>query len=776
MPCPCRPLSFVEQTITDSEVTRFWAIFWIDASSVENAERSLSQIGQLGGLGESHDAGMYWLTGLEMPWLLVIDNADDPSVDYSRFFPAGERGHILVTSRNSDCKIHATIGYYEFSDMDVEDAVTLLLKAAQHDGINNKEVRDIARPIAKTLGYLALALIQAGASIRQGICSLEEYLDVFASYKSHIMRDQFSQGSDSYQYTIYTTWEVSVQRIERLGSETATDAIQILQTLAFLHFEQVPASIFERAWNVSRRSKDVVVAKTLTARILELFLCFAIFAHISTIFSTVRSWRTRPYLPNILLQSGPSWNVYRFRQALAMLARFSLISKNVESESYSMHPMVHFWARERLSKDDQSTWSEIAVTTLADSITPELESSSQPYRRSLVPHIDACLQSDQLKLLPKHAEDATSVSKNIKFAAIYSECGKWAKARVLQETVISVQRKTRGEQHPDTLQAMSALAWSYWNLSQIGKAMELQREVVDLSSKAMGTKDPRTLKAMDNLASTYWLCGKRTEARSLDEKAVEGLRRILGAAHPDTLTAMQNLGRTYMHLGLLTEARDLQVEVLGARRKMLGPSQPETLMAMANLGMTYHALGRLDDAEQLLEAVVATRKRVLGQEHAYTLWAINDLAKIYVDQGHPREAENLLQDIWEIVIRTLGRTHIGTSMTMMNLARAYNGQGKWEQGRSTLEDLIAMQLQTLGSKHPDTLGAKQELARTYKYLKRLDEAEKLFLEVIESMTKVMGPKHSWTKRAIGQLSAIYIGQGRLDEAETLDSKLRSQDA
>lgn len=110
----------------------FWGIFWIDASSIENAERALSQIGQLGGLGATHDAGMSWLTGLDTPWLLVIDNADDPKINYSRFFPPGERGNILVTSRNSDCKIHATIGYLEFGNVGGEDAITLLLRSRWH--------------------------------------------------------------------------------------------------------------------------------------------------------------------------------------------------------------------------------------------------------------------------------------------------------------------------------------------------------------------------------------------------------------------------------------------------------------------------------------------------------------------------------------------------------------------------------------------------------------------------------------------------------------------
>ena len=749
----------------------FWAIFWVDASSVANAERTLSQIGRLGGLGETCDAGMYWLTGLEMPWLLVIDNADDPSIDYSRFFPAGERGHILVTSRNSDCRVHATVGSYEFRDMEEDDAITLLLKAALHSGIDDEDVRTVARPIVKTLGYLALAIIQAGAAIREGICSLEEYLDIFATHKKQLMKDQIPQGAD-YHYTIYSTWEVSVQKIESSGSERAVDSIQILQILAFLHFEQVPANMLERAWNISQREGEVSAPKTIFARILDILLRFRIFTRLRTLLFPGSISNSDLRLPSILLQKGLKWDLYRYRRAVAMLTKFSLISINNESGSYSMHPMVHFWARERLSEHDQRTWSEIAFATLANSITPELEPSSQAFRRSLVPHIDACLQHKSAQGTFEAKYERAYIHKTIKFAAIYSECGQWIKATELQEGVLAFQKRSLGKEHPETLRAMSALAWSYWNLSQINKAVSLQRQVVETSVKVLGAQDPRTLKAMDNLAGTYWLCGERYEARRLGERAVEGLARILGPVHPDTLTAMENLGRTYMHLGLLDDAKSLQLRVLEARKKMLGPSHPDTLMAMANLGMTYHALRNLDDAEMLLQSVVSARKRVLGQEHAYTLWAINDLSKVYVDQGHPEEAEELLNSIWEVVLRTLGKRHIGASMTMMNLARAYNRQGKWTKGQSILDELIEMQTQTLGPKHPDTLAARSELARTYKNLGRLEEAEKEFLVVIEDMERVMGKEHAWTRSALGQLSAIYIGQGRLDEAEELDVRLR----
>ena len=735
----------------------------------------MSQIGQLGGLGATHDAGMYWLTGLDTPWLLVIDNADDPMIDYSRFFPPGERGHILVTSRNSDCKIHATIGYYEFGNMEEEDAITLLLKAADQRGVDDQQVREVARPIVKRLGYLALALIQAGASVRHGICTLEDYLDVFASYRTQIMKDDFVQGLDNYKYTVYTTWEVSVQKIESMASETAVDAIQILQVLAFLHFEQVPASIFERAWAVSQHPEEPVLPKSIAAKILELFLSFVIFAHIYTLMFPASNWSMKPRLPNIILQQSPTWNVYRLRRALAMLSTFSLIIQHQENDTWSMHPMVHFWARERLDTQNQKVWAEVAATTLALSITPGFESSGQAYRRSLVSHIDSSLQIEQSLSLLEHRDDTFHVSKIVKFATIYSECGDWIKARDLQEEAMKIKTKTLGQEHPETLDAMTALAWSYWNLSSRNKALGLQRIVMETSARALGANHTKTLNAMSSLALTYWLCGSRTEAEPLAEKAVNGLKVTLGQGHPETLTAMETLGRVYMHRGRSHDAKPLLVHAYETRKNMFGADHPDTLTAMAELGMTYHALGNLTEAEAILEAVVAKRKRVLGQQHAYTLWAINDLSKIYCDQGHPVEAEILLVKILDTVARTLGKEHIGMSMTMMNLARAYIGQHQWAKSRDTLTDLIAMQLRTLGPKHPDTLAARSELARTYRYLGRLAEAEEMFSDLTKVMNKIMGPDHPWTKKAEGQLSAIYISQGRLQEAEQCDLRLRTWD-
>jgi hypothetical protein len=80
-------------------------------------------------------------------------------MDVSEFFLAGNRGLILVTTRNPNCRIHATVGSYEFGEMDLEEAVTLFLRAAGVEDTAAEIVQKEATAVAKTLGCLALAIV-----------------------------------------------------------------------------------------------------------------------------------------------------------------------------------------------------------------------------------------------------------------------------------------------------------------------------------------------------------------------------------------------------------------------------------------------------------------------------------------------------------------------------------------------------------------------------------------------------------------------------------------
>lgn len=103
-----------------------------------------------------------------------------------------------MTTRNPNNVVHATIGEAGFREMEEEDAITLLLKTAQQPGAEDyKEIskRQLARPTTSALGYLAIAIIHAGATIRRRLYTLESYLRV---YERELMNQKLLPSTNTF--------------------------------------------------------------------------------------------------------------------------------------------------------------------------------------------------------------------------------------------------------------------------------------------------------------------------------------------------------------------------------------------------------------------------------------------------------------------------------------------------------------------------------------------------------------------------------------------------
>ncbi|CAG8083748.1 unnamed protein product [Penicillium salamii] len=729
----------------------FWGVFWVDASSPKAAEQAFAGLARIGKVEEKLESGLYWLSTQDMPWLLVIDNADDANFDYARYFPLGTKGHILVTSRNPDCKVHATVGFEEFANLEEEDSITLLLRSAIMTDLHDPDARATARPIVQALGCLPLALIQAGASIRQNICSLEDYLMVFNSYKRKLFLNGIQQGQGAYEHTVFTTFEVSYNRIRSLTTDEAKAAIEILHVMAFLHFDQIPGTLFEKAWEGFSSHGRIHTLSGLADRIIH------IPGDLVTLSSGYGGWFTmfaEGRLPRIFSQTESSWDKLRFRKAIHLLWSYSLILQNVNIGSYSMHPMVQFWARERLQGKAQRIWGKIASQVLSESITAVSDHSEIVYRRCLVPHIDSCLRNDYSDSRKGLEFDNSNMGQFERFATVYAEAGRWNDAAAIQEKIIHTKGDIFGKDSSEALDTMTSLARSYWNSSQAEKAFRLQASILELSKTKLGAFDPRTLQAMDSLSRTLWLSGSIAKADKLAQQSYEGLAQIMGPDHPFTLSAMHSFGRTRLHLVDLKRAQELLLRAWEGRAKMFGATHLDTLETMQDLGMTCLALKEIEEAEKLVSFVLDCRKQLLGNEHAHTLWAINDLAKIYCAQGYPEDAIVLLIPTREIATRTLGVTHIGTTMTIFNLSRAYLLLTQLHKAEIILSELIETEIKALGPKHPDVFSAKIELAEVLMRMGKVHKSEGLCQEALEGISKLFGLDSPRTIQAKARKAAI----------------------
>jgi hypothetical protein len=326
---------------------RFWKIFWVDATNEETITFSYQMIA---GDPEATASGVkdmasviQWLSKVDSNWLLIFDNADGEPNIISKSLPPGNRGNVLITSRNRGMKSDARI---EVGDMEDVDAISLLLKAASLDN-TSEELRQASKPIVKELRFLPLAVDQAGAAIDCGLCDMDDYLRMYSECRQTLLANPSFGGASDYNRAVYATWELSFLALDAKAAKSeyendaqaAESAIVILETFAFFHFDGISKDIFRRA--AENPQDDSNIQPRITSD-----------------------------LPHQLLKhnKGGEWDLLLFREGIRILISYSLIQKN-NFGVYSMHPLVHCWIRDRMLQHEKQTRCMSAKALLAQSIT-----------------------------------------------------------------------------------------------------------------------------------------------------------------------------------------------------------------------------------------------------------------------------------------------------------------------------------------------------------------------------------------------------------------------
>ncbi|KAJ7447834.1 hypothetical protein FB451DRAFT_1375538 [Mycena latifolia] len=669
-------LKFVEEA-----TSHFTDIFLVDTSTMETIDASLKSIAVMKSVGDSSRDALQWLSGKKDDWLLFFDNADDPKINLNNYFPQCSHGNILITSRNPGLRVYAG-AHCAVSDMEETDAVALLLRSSAEDTTDHNQ--ETAAQIVKTLYYLPLAIIQAGAFIAKS-GDLDSYLVLYTHNKARLLTERPAQAHDNYAWTVYTTWQISFEQLSQ-------QAKIFLQLCSFLHYQGISEEIFRSATNyrleTSGPSKE------------ELEMPFKVLSQ--------------------FLGSSGIWDPLCFIDVTNELKAYSLINFDSKTNMLSIHPLVHEWTRDILSDevyhhcnfnespDFRLEYGKVYFFAGKLEKAEELQVMVLEKRRNL-------LGNDNLMTL-----EAMSW-----LAYTYDKLGKWKEAEELGVVVHENRRDILGDNHADTLEALGHLALVYYRQAKFEEAEKLWVITLNKRRDILGDSHLDTLEAMESLASLYNAVGNFKEAEELGVMSLAKRSNILGDNHPDTLISMGNLSYTYQSLGKLQEAQVLDSTVFERRRNILGDNHPETLTAMGNLAFIYIALDRLQDAEELGLIVLEKRKNVLGYNHPDTLLAMGNLALTYNKLGRLREAEELQVLVLEKWRNTLGDKHLATLRAMANLGSTFNKLERWQEAEELLVVALEEQGKIFMDRHPHIVDTMQSLSLTFTKLGKIKEAEDL---------------------------------------------------
>jgi len=365
---------------------------------------------------------------------------------------------------------------------------------------------------------------------------------------------------------------------------------------------------------------------------------------------------------------------------------------------------------------------------------------------------------------------------------------------------------TLGRDHPDTLSARSALAFT---LAERGAHDESLAEYLDLLAdrgRQFPPDDPETLEIQSHLGDLYVQMGRFEEAEAVLTASADGLVATLGEEHKDSLGALSNLAILLERSGKSGEAIDLSRRVLDIRRRVLGDDHPDTLASINNLGIYLAQRGRFDEAEPLLREAVEVSRRVRGPEHRGTASNLSNLGMLLTIQerydqagaaiaealsiyrrtlgddhpetmataeahavllgktGHEPEAEAALLDVLARGRRVLGEDHPANATTLAELGDLYLRQGRNEDAAARLRESADLLASRLGPDHPETLESHRMLAGALVALGRRDEAERVLLAVLEGKRRTLADDPEMIRSALLQVAEFYDGGGDPERA------------
>ena len=172
-------------------------------------------------------------------WLLVLDNVDDISiVNYLPDVAPGE-GHILLTTRDPSTTGIPAHGL-EVEVFEPQTAANLLLLRADLDDNNDVEINSEALKIVKELGFLALAIEQAAAYIRESLKDIFKFIAVYSANRDKLLAHRPRQNW-AYEHVVATTWSLSFEGVKSRNASAA----QLLNLFAFLNPDEILLEFLE---------------------------------------------------------------------------------------------------------------------------------------------------------------------------------------------------------------------------------------------------------------------------------------------------------------------------------------------------------------------------------------------------------------------------------------------------------------------------------------------------------------------------------------------------
>jgi tetratricopeptide (TPR) repeat protein len=706
------------------------AIFWIDAETIEHVMSSLLRIAELLQLPERQEAEQQrivaavqrWLT-THSQWLLIWDNVEDLEL-LQRLLPPTRQGAVLVTTRRQ--ALGTLARGMDLTPMGREEGMLFVLRRAKvlEPEATSEQMHRLAvsmpaeyaaaEKLVAAMGGVPLALDQAGAYIEETGCSVSTYLQRYEQQRARLLDRRGVLGGD-HPHSVTATFLLASKRIEQEQSAAA----DLLHVCVLLHAEAIPEELF------------VAGAAYLGPELASL--------------------ATDPY---------------QLDQAIAVLRSLSLVQRQPETRTLSMHRLLQAVLRERMSEPEQADWLRRVIAAL-NAVFPDVTHEAWGQCERLLPHVLTVATT-----IPDCAGDRELAEALQKAADYLCDRARYEQAEPLYQRALRIGKRVCGPAHPQVAYPLCGLAYLFYEQGKYQQAEPLYQQALQIREQALGPAHPDVAYTLQRLGMLYWKEGKYEQAKLLYQRALYIQEQAKGAEHPEIASLLNDLAILSAEQGKYEQGERLYWQALFIWERALGANHPYVAIPLNNLASLYIEQGKYEQAEPLCKRAIAIGEKALGAEHPEVAYPLRHLADLYMEQGKYEQAEPLYQQALHIWEQALGPQHPQVAHPLNNLAALYTAQGKYEQAELLFQRALTLREQHFGQHHPEIAQTLHDLAIFYQKQGNLSEAISLTERALEIRSQSLGDAHPKTVATRSLYAQLIYKSKSILKREAFGSNLR----
>jgi tetratricopeptide (TPR) repeat protein len=603
-------------------------------------------------------------------WLLIFDNARDPH-ELRDYIPRKGNCDVLITSRRRDWS--AIADTIDVGVLTPDEARDFLVKRT------GETDTDAAARLAEELGWLPLALEQAGAFVAAlpKFRTLAGYLELYRQ-RPAVARFRHAPETGDYGTTVETTWDISFNEVKAVLPAAAN----LLNFCAFLAPDALPLDLFLA--NASRLPDQ---------------------------------FTTAVFDPEL--------------RAVEVARRYSLLEVG-PGQTLTMHRLVQSVARDRLTDEERRKWASTAVHVL-DAIYPtnEEETLLEPGPAALVPHaLAAASHAAEISVEPITAASLFGlVGRHLLHR------GQLTEARPVLERSLTILEETLGPEHLDVAASANNLAVVVRELGDLDSARNLIERAVAIEVKAFGPDSPEIVPGLVNLAATIRDQGDLPEARRLLERALKIQETFLSLTDPALTKTLSYLGNVLHAQGNLPAAQRVHQRSLDIAKTAPGIHQRELASSANNLASVLIARGELEQAKPMLEDALIVLTEELGPDHLRLVPIMSNLGSVLQMQGTLDGALAQYEQALAIEKRALGPLHLDVAETLGNIGSLVHAKGVLDEAQAILEEALAIASEAVGPDHPSVASINMLLGHVLQDRGNLREARLRYQNALPVLRK-----------------------------------------